>query len=183
MLAYQQGAGPALSGASYQAQNENAHLGETVADAANSAIAAYRQSEEARKLEKDIDQVAANTRQTVEQIHNTAENTRVQVAQQKLLTAQMKNVHSDTVLKNGQAVMNSTQIPLIQTQTELARQNIMLNAIEQNIQKARESGAKHEEQFWKTEQGKILKNWDLTMRALNPFASTAKDLSSAVRRR
>jgi hypothetical protein len=100
-------------------------------------------------------------------VAHSARESAKNVSQRKLEKAQLWNIMEDTTLKNVQA--NSAYEAMLGIQLDNKIKNETLSSA-----KAAAAAAKHEEQFWESEAGKLLRKIDLTGRALNPFASATK---------
>lgn len=170
MLAYQTGAGQALGGTSYQPQNEYAQAGQMLADGVNSAISADR-------IDHEVKAIKQNIKKAVEETENTAEDTRLKRAQQKVAAAQERNINSDTIVKNGQAVLDSQRVMQTATETAYRKEQIKLALIDQFLAEATKERSAADLRFYRTEEGKAVRNLGRLFDELSPFTSSAKRLA------
>lgn len=147
LLAYQQGGGGSLQGATASlgtpqstampgaaAQPKNVFSGAT--DTANSAVAAYRTSQQMKRVRQEI----------------------------RNLETTEKNIATDTEKKRSEMLLQDNL-------SAKAAQEFRLLREQTNSAKAAAAAAKTEEEFWNSNIGKWLKRIDLTGRALNPYAT------------
>lgn len=154
MLSYQTGAGGALPGAAYTAQNELAGVGGAV----NSAFANRMKGAEVDRAEKQVEQLNADIKLKDEQATKTAWDTFLTKAQT-----------DESMARSGKEQWLKE---LIKNQSKIA---------EQNIHSARASAAisKEDEKFYQTDLGKFMRMLDRFGTNLNPFASSAKTVKGA----
>ncbi len=171
LLAYQQGGGSGMPGASYTPRNILGDLPDVGASASN-AVKVYQASEQNKKLQAETENVKKDTQLKQESVG--------------VAKATQKNIWSDTMLKNAQGVHESRKIGQTSAQTLRTEQETVLTKLNQIIAqertamaKAGAAGAKHEEAMMKTAYGKWLKWLDLTGRSINPFTSSARDLGGS----
>lgn len=170
ILAYRQAPPGSPSGSSYLAQNPFMHAGETAVRGVSSAVDARRQTQQQKQSNEQIRQIDAA-------VTNTEADTAVKASQ-------AKNIQTDTALKVAQtaaaaaaASQSTAQVPVLKETEALTK---LKSLVEQETLKASKrtgKAAEIEEDILDSAVGKFLKWIDFAGRALNPFASTAKDAS------
>ena len=166
ILSYSQGPPAAPAGSSYIPESMGKDLSRHMA----TAVQAYQATNQAKQIRAET----ART-QKDEELKDQQINTEK--------TVQQRN-WAETMLKNAQAVHESTKVKQTSTATELAREEIVLRKLQQimsetrtQLLKAGVPEAKLEEELYKTGYGKFLKWLDKTGRSLNPFASSARNVA------
>ena len=178
ILAYQQGAStPAGVGAPSVGAptagtgtygNELGPLGESIGRGVSSAIQAARASAEIKRRNKELGLLDA-------QIQNVKEDSKSKKVQQKVGEAEIGYKTWQGLLANSQMNLNSAQEMRQQSEVALTKMNELIAAERLHQAKALAAGAVTEQQIMETAFGKFLKWVDVTGRAVNPFASTARD--------
>lgn len=151
ILSYSQAPPGGPAGASYVAQNEL--LG--VSDAVNTGVQAYRASNEAQKMDAEIE--------------NLKETNKNLVKEGKRIDTDTDKKKSEILLQDNLGARAAQEYRLLREQTTSA--------------KAAAEAAKEEKKFFESEWGKRMRWLDLTGRAINPFASSARDLRAGPRKR
>ncbi len=156
LLAYQTGAGGSPAGASYSPVNVEAGA----LPAAQSAAAQAKISAEQR--------VMASTIRRINQDVKTGK-------------AQERNLGTDTFLKNQKAHESMDQAHLLRQTADKVMEERRI--IRENLSSAKASAAvaKHDEAFFNTDFGKLMRDIDRIGTSINPFASSAKSARGAAK--
>lgn len=156
LLAYQQGAPGGPAGASYQAQNVNAGA----LDAVQTGYQAAKTSQERKVMASTIDRLNQDIRTSkAEEINKTADTDLKKMQTYESLHRQKQ------IVETAEKIMAETKI------------------VEQNLAsaKAAAAAAKHDEAFFNSDFGRLMRDIDRIGQSVNPFATSAKNVKGATR--
>lgn len=159
MLAYQQGGGPAFSGASYRPLNELQDAGAHISKGAMNAVEAYKKTEEAKAVDTAIAEKMASTdllrqKEKTEQVNQGLLGNLTG----KAFWEQMK-LQADTAQTNAM--------------TDLTRQNVSLTSLENRVRAAAAEASDLEKWYRDTWLGKIAQTIGLGVRDVTGGAPSA----------
>lgn len=160
MLAYQTGAGQALSGASYQPQNEYSQAGGMIGDSVSSAVSNFKRSQEVKQVEAAIDNAKADTS--------------LKKQQEKESLQKGNLATSQAIINHELAYKAVADTKRAQSEAASARSLATMNniAMERSL---------IDQKFWNSKEGQALRNIDLIGRSLNPFVSSVQSGSNSAK--
>lgn len=168
MLPYANGGSPPIQQMTPSiapAINPGEDLAQGVSSGVSSAIDLFRSEGQVAKMFAEIDNIVANTGLTEQQTVNA--------------TAEQRRIFADEVLKIGQAVLNSEQVTLLQTNRELLESQIAINKWRELYEKSHSELAaagvplaEADAEFYQSRFGEFLRWLERMKDSINPFGGS-----------
>lgn len=157
ILAARQGAGPALPGSVIPVQNVYGGIDLGVGDAVNSGVSAFKAETERKKTDVEVEKIGQEVGKVVAEIANIRAATNLSVQQRENAEAELKRIFADTVIKNGQGVLASEQIKLVQSEVAINKWIAELEKARARLAQTELPRAIADEEIYNTAFGEVLK--------------------------